>query len=71
VTETPIGDPDTLRTALAIPGGVVATVRVAAAAVEEVLHAPEYRLAARALQIEAESLPPAEFGAEAVEQLVS
>ena len=42
----------------------------AAAAVDEVLHAPNYRMAARALQREAESLPPAEVGADAVEQLV-
>jgi UDP:flavonoid glycosyltransferase YjiC (YdhE family) len=43
----------------------------AGAAVEDVLTTPSYRLAARALQVEAESLSSAEAGADAVEQLVS
>jgi len=43
----------------------------AGAAVDDVLTTPSYRLATRALQVEAEALPPAEAGADAVEQLVT
>jgi UDP:flavonoid glycosyltransferase YjiC (YdhE family) len=42
----------------------------AAAAVDDVLTTPDYRSAAGALQREAESLPPAEAAADALEQLV-
>lgn len=41
------------------------------AAVEEVLTTPSYRAAARAMQLEAESLPSAEVGAIALERLAS